>query len=137
MTPVGGAINNIDVPRTRIARKGSCIVSEIGKIRGRSMRIREALLFRRLRENSNNIVTMERWRSYSSHRRSFASRFAELSGMRAASPEEREARDIRRAPRQPKPEGFLGGAAAWLTRVLGIIFREKVKKMLTRFGHNR
>ena len=57
--------------------------------------------------------------------------------MRAASPEEREARDIRRAPRQPKPEGFLGGAAAWLTRVLGIIFREKVKKMLTRFGHNR
>ena len=60
-----------------------------------------------------------------------------LAACEAASPEEREARDIRRAPRQPKPEGFPGGAATWLTRGLGIIFREKVKKMLTRFGHNR
>jgi hypothetical protein len=56
---------------------------------------------------------------------------------KAVSQKKLEAGDIGSSSRRPKAGVFLVGTVRLAKSDLGIISREKIKKMLTRFQHNR
>jgi hypothetical protein len=161
MTPVGRAINNIDVPRsaTRGCRRDasahrssdsirfcpaiartcakweSHIVSKIEKNRADPCDSRSSAL-RRLREI---VTTLSPWNGGAliRHSKDNSLRGWPKSAEKTVSAEKLEAGGIRSSPRRPKAAVFLVGTVRLAKSGTGIISREKFKKMLTRFRHIR